>query len=78
MPAVNPAREKIAHQLQDAIDRLRTDLVRVEMWANAMDVFAHPIPEYDASAEGLARHLMPSQRKGAPAPKNGQNQPRKN
>ena len=62
MGAADPARDKITHQLQEAIDRLRTDLVRVEMWANALDVFAHPIPEYDPSAEGLGRHLMPSQR----------------
>lgn len=69
MSAADPARDKIAHQLQEAIDRLRTDLVRVEMWANALDVFAHPIPGYDPSAEGLGRHLMPSQRaKAAPSP----------
>ena len=62
MSVADPARDRIAHQLQEAIDRLRTDLVRVEMWANALDVFAHPIPEYDPSDEGLGRHLMPSQR----------------
>ena len=63
MATAEPARDKIAHQLHEAIDRLRTDLVRVEMWANALDVFAHPIPEYDPAAEGLGQHLMPSQRK---------------
>jgi hypothetical protein len=69
--SADPAREKIASQLHEAIDQLRTDLVRVEMWADALDVFAHPVPDYDPSDQGLGRHLMPSQRAKAKAQTQG-------
>jgi hypothetical protein len=57
MPAVE-AREKIERQLQEAIDRLRADLVRVEIWASALNGFARPIPEYQP-VDDVTRHLLP-------------------
>ena len=61
------ARDRIAHELQEAIDNLRADLTRVELWADALDGFARPIPEYAAS-ETLSRHLLPPQTRAAGAP----------
>jgi hypothetical protein len=57
MPAVE-AKEKIERQLQEAIDRLRADLVRVEIWASALNGFSRPIPEYQAVDEAT-RHQLP-------------------
>ena len=53
-----PAKER----LREAIETLRTDIDRVEFWADALDRLAQPIPEYPAT-ERLSRHLLPSQRR---------------
>ena len=55
MSAAEPAREK----LRRAIESLRTDIDRVEFWADALDRLSQPIPEYQAN-ERLSRHLLPS------------------
>ena len=57
--AAAEARERIERGLQEAIDRLRADLVRVEIWACALNDFSRPIPDYHAR-DGLTRHLLPS------------------
>jgi hypothetical protein len=57
MPAAE-AKERIERELQEAIDRLRADLVRVEIWANALTGFSRPIPEYQPN-EHVTRHLLP-------------------
>jgi hypothetical protein len=49
-----PEPEKVLHQLQEAIDRLRVDLARVEIWAGALDAFSRSVPDYDTAA-GLDR-----------------------
>lgn len=41
-----PAAEEINERLQDAIDGLRKDVTRVEVWATALGTFARPVPEY--------------------------------
>jgi hypothetical protein len=58
MSAAGPAKER----LQDAIERLRTDIDRVEFWADALDRLSQPIPQYEAS-DHLSRHLLPSNRR---------------
>jgi hypothetical protein len=45
--------------LQDAIERLRNDIDRVEFWADALDRMSQPIPEYQSN-DRLSRHLLPS------------------
>jgi hypothetical protein len=55
MSAAEPARER----LQDAIERLRNDIDRVEFWADALDRMSQPIPEYQSN-DRLSRHLLPS------------------
>jgi hypothetical protein len=56
MSEADPAKER----LREAIVRLRTDIDRVEFWADAMDRLAQPIPDYQATND-LSRHLLPSQ-----------------
>ena len=65
MSAAEPARMK----LREAIDSLRTDIDRVEFWADALDRLSQPIPEYQAN-DHLSRHLLSPQRRfgnGAPS-----------
>jgi hypothetical protein len=57
MSAADPAKER----LREAIMRLRTDIDRVEFWADALDRLAQPIPDYQATNNDLSRHLLPSQ-----------------
>jgi hypothetical protein len=37
----------IEEKLQQAIDTLRADATRVELWASALSGFARPVPGYD-------------------------------
>ena len=56
--SAEPAKER----LRQAIESLRTDIDRVEFWADALDRLAQPIPEYQAT-DHLSKHLLPSQRR---------------
>lgn len=38
--------DKIVRRLHEAIDQLRRDATRVEIWAAALGSFAQPVPEY--------------------------------
>ena len=62
MSPSEPAKER----LRQAIESLRTDIDRVEFWADALDGLAKPIPEYQAT-DRLSQHLLPPQqpRKGS-------------
>jgi hypothetical protein len=42
-----PAEEMIVHNLIEALERLRDDLDRVELWTAALDCFHQPVPEYE-------------------------------
>jgi hypothetical protein len=55
------AGDLIAHNLQDAIDRLREDCARVELWAQALGCFARPTPEYDPALSYLEMFHLPSE-----------------
>jgi hypothetical protein len=39
--------QEIAEKLREAIDTLRVDATRVDLWASALSGFARPIPDYD-------------------------------
>jgi hypothetical protein len=56
MTANEPAKER----LRQAIESLRTDIDRVEFWADALDGLAKPIPDYQAT-DRLSQHLLPRQ-----------------
>lgn len=53
MPAAEPAKDRIARQLREALDRLHGEIDRVEFWADALDRLVQPIPEYDPSKTRL-------------------------
>jgi hypothetical protein len=55
--AAEPAKER----LRQAIESLRTDIDRVEFWADALNGWAKPIPDYQAT-DRLSQHLLPPQR----------------
>ena len=38
--------DAIVRNLIEALERLRQDLDRMELWTAALDRFAHPIPDY--------------------------------
>jgi hypothetical protein len=41
-----PAEDLIVRNLIEALERLRGDLDRTELWAAALGSFQHPIPDY--------------------------------
>lgn len=41
----NNSNEAIRARLQDALDGLRKDINRVEVWAGALSGFSQPVPE---------------------------------
>ena len=41
-----PAEEVIVHHLIDALEHLRDDLNKVELWAAALGHFQDPVPDY--------------------------------
>ena len=49
------ANADINKRLLEAIDRLRQDALRVEMWAIALNTFSQPIPNYDPYRELLLK-----------------------
>lgn len=36
----------VSDKLHEAIDELRKDVTRVEIWATALSTFAQPVPDY--------------------------------
>jgi len=40
------SQEEISDRLREAVDGLRKDATRVEIWATALGTFAKPVPEY--------------------------------
>jgi hypothetical protein len=60
MPLSKPAGEEITRHLQEAIDRLRLDLMRVELWAAALEGFQRPIPNYEPNDDLLLPPSRPA------------------
>jgi hypothetical protein len=48
-----PAEEMIVHNLIEALERLRQDLDRVELWTGALGCFQQPVPTYEANSRYL-------------------------
>jgi len=57
-----PAEEMIVQNLIDALERLRDDLDRVELWTGALGCFQRPVPDYEPGDRYLLRQ---SSRDGA-------------
>jgi hypothetical protein len=60
-----PAADAIVRNLIEALERLRTDLDRIELWAAALDRFQHPVPGYDPGEQHLL-DPQPKRRRGRP------------
>jgi hypothetical protein len=53
------AGEQISRRrLQESLALLRKDIDRVELWADALEMFSQPIPEYRPTQD----HLLPPER----------------
>lgn len=61
MSAVEPARERIARRLQDAVDRLRRDMDEVEFWTEVLGCLTRPAPDYSDGTSVLNKFALPSQ-----------------
>ena len=59
MSAVEPARERIARQLQDAVERVRQDMEQVEFWTEVLGCLSRPVPDYGAGTNVLNRFALP-------------------
>ena len=60
MSAVEPARERIARRLQDAVDRLRRDMDEVEFWTEVLGCLTRPAPDYSEGTSVLNKFALPS------------------
>jgi hypothetical protein len=49
------AEDVIVHNLIDALERLREELDRVELWTAALGHFQDPVPDYQPGNEHILR-----------------------
>ena len=63
MSASDPAKDEINKRLHEAIDGLRKDVTRVEIWATALGTFAEPVPEYQPDEKFQLGEAMNSKQK---------------
>ena len=54
MSALENPSQIVSQRLQKAIEELRRDISKVEMWADALNGFAQPVAQYDVAG----KHLM--------------------
>jgi hypothetical protein len=69
---LEPAEDRIVQNLVEALEQLRQDLDRVEMWAAALGYFQRPAPEYQPDNQ----YILPPSSQGAasrPRDSNGSN-----
>jgi hypothetical protein len=56
-------KEEISKRLNKAIDELRKDVTRVEIWATALGSFSRPVPDYQPDEKHrLGKHLQRSKK----------------
>jgi hypothetical protein len=56
-----PARERIARRLHDAVERLRQDMDQVEFWTEVLSSLSRPVPDYNGGTSLLNRFELPPQ-----------------
>jgi hypothetical protein len=61
-----PAEDMIVGNLIEALERLREDLDKVELWAAALGQFHAPVPDYQPSERYLLPTKPPSSSNGRP------------
>jgi hypothetical protein len=59
MAAVEPARERVARMLHDAVTRLHEDLERVEFWTEVLGCLTRPVPDSTVENSKLNRFDLP-------------------
>jgi hypothetical protein len=59
MAAVEPARERVARMLHDAVTRLHGDVERVEFWTEVLGCLTRPVPDYTVENSKLNRFDLP-------------------
>jgi hypothetical protein len=62
-----PAEDMIVHNLIEALERLREDLDRVELWTAALGCFQQPVPAYEPNDRYLLSAKSKSERPRARA-----------
>lgn len=63
-------REEITERLHEAIDGLRKDVTRVEIWATALSSFTQPVPDYSPNKKfELGQDRSEASKSDAPAPR---------
>ena len=71
------SRDQINDRLHDAIEGLRKDVTRVEVWATALGSFSQPVPDYSPSKTFELGQDSGQDSGPAQAPADGANQPAK-
>ena len=59
MAAVDPARERVARMLHEAVTRLHEDIERVEFWTEVLGCLTRPVPDYTPENSKLNRFNVP-------------------
>ena len=59
MAGVEPARERVARMLHDAVERLHEDIERVEFWTEVLGCLARPAPDYTLENSTLNGFNLP-------------------
>jgi hypothetical protein len=50
-----PAEDVVIRNLIEALERLRDDIDRMELWTAALGCFQHPIPDYQPGDQHLLK-----------------------
>ena len=59
MAALEPARERVARMLHEAVERLHEDMERVEFWTEVLGCLTRPAPDYTLENSQLNRFNLP-------------------
>ncbi|MBX9823437.1 MAG: hypothetical protein K2Y27_00435 [Xanthobacteraceae bacterium] len=59
MAAVEPARERVARMLHDAVTQLHEDIERVEFWTEVLGCLTRPVPDYTVENSKLNQFNLP-------------------
>ena len=59
MAVVEPARDRVARMLHDAVTRLHEDIERVEFWTEVLGCLTRPVPDYTVENSKLNRFNLP-------------------
>lgn len=60
VPAIEPARERIARRLHEAVEQLRRDMEQVEFWTEVLGCLTRAAPDYNSDTAVLNRFKLPS------------------